>query len=529
MKKCVLFTFIACTILLPNICDAQATSSVTVIAGNGSSGTPTDGVSATSSSIQPLGVAVDAGGNVYVIDRCRLRRVDASTGIITTIAGSGTAGFSGDGGPATASTISSGSGTYPSQSGLWCNSAGDIFIADVGNNRVRKIDAATGIITTVAGGGTNGDGFPATTASLSGPTSVTTDAVGNMYITCGTALRKVTASTGLISTVPVAPVSTSGFGAYFTDVKVDTAGNIYLENIDFVYTAVQRLNESSGTKDTIIGPTGSIIPGAYGIPGTLAGFAAAAHYGLCLDRSENLYIGDGINEQLNRLDLSTGLIYKAETPASGAVLYVATDTFGNVFYSNRLGYVKKYAPKHVILTTFYTDQNSNCSFEPTDNYMFLPVTAAIDSAGVPVDTITATSGFYYIANGPVGTVYTVRILSCPPGLVVACPSSGVMHDTLRANKFFYTNNIGFNCSSSSAFDLGVYTWAGASQVSFRSYILPFNNFCAPHAATVTMTGSTKYILTKRTRWLHQVREILQHGIIADCLCRLFCLLISVYA
>lgn len=495
MKKLSFIITLLIGLYITGHCFAQ-TGNITIIAGNGSGGTPVDGVAATTSPIQGLGIAVDAPGNVYVIDRCRLRKINAATGIITTVCGDGTAGFTGDGGPATAARIDCGGGTYPSQAGIWCDSAGDIFIADVGNNRIRKINAATAMITTVAGGGTGGDGTPATAAALSGPTAVTTDAAGNIYVICGSVLRKVTASTGLISTIPIGPVSTSGFGAYFTDVKLDTAGNIYLENIDFVKTNVQRLNVSSGSKDTLIGPSGSITPGQFiGIPGSLANFAAAAHYGMCLDRSGNLFIGDGVPEAIYRLDLSTRLAYEAHSEMStttGGVLYTATDTFGNIYFSNRVGYIKKLAPYKTILTTFYTDQNANCQFETTDNFMFLPVTAEVDSAGVPVDTITATSGFYYIPTGPVGTIYTIKILSYPPGVTLACPSSGIMRDTILAGKLYYTNNLGFNCSATSAFDLGIYTWTSAGQTGFRSSMLAYNLYCPPHTATVTMTGSTKY-------------------------------------
>src|SRR5439155_449560 len=156
-----------------------ASGIITTVAGNGSFGFAGDGGVATSASVSgPAGVAVDAGGNLYIANYSthRIRKVDAATGIITTVAGNGTISFAGDGGAATNASLN-----YPASVAL--DASRNLYIADPNNNRIRKVAAATGIITTVAGGGSAlGDGGAATSASLYGPSAVALDASGNLYI-----------------------------------------------------------------------------------------------------------------------------------------------------------------------------------------------------------------------------------------------------------------------------------------------------------------------------------------------------------
>jgi hypothetical protein len=125
-------------------------------------------------------VIADSAGNIYIADTFhnRVRRVDHVTGIITTVAGNGTAGYSGDGGQATAAELSS-------PRDIQVNSLGDLFIADGGNNCVREVNHATGVITTIAGNGTaghTGDGGNAVTAELSDPYGLALDSAGNLFI-----------------------------------------------------------------------------------------------------------------------------------------------------------------------------------------------------------------------------------------------------------------------------------------------------------------------------------------------------------
>jgi sugar lactone lactonase YvrE len=174
---------------------------ITTIAGNGTGGYSGDGGAATSAELHaPEGVAIDSYGNIFIADRgnSRIRKVIASTGIITTVAGNGTSGYSGDGGAATSAQLN-----YAM--GVAVDSSGNIFIAEVYNNRIRKVAASTGIITTVAGDGNNGysgDGGIATSARLAWPEGVAVDSSGNIYIADrnNCLIRKVSTS-GIITTV----------------------------------------------------------------------------------------------------------------------------------------------------------------------------------------------------------------------------------------------------------------------------------------------------------------------------------------
>jgi len=152
---------------------------ITTIAGNDTGGFRGDGGPATTAELrQPSGIAVDGQNNIYIADyfNFRVRKVDTA-GIITTIAGTGIAGYSGDGGPATAAELD-----IPYS--IAADSAGNVYFADANNARIRKISG--GIITTVVGDSTighSGDGGPATAAELGYPVGVSLDAAGNIYIT----------------------------------------------------------------------------------------------------------------------------------------------------------------------------------------------------------------------------------------------------------------------------------------------------------------------------------------------------------
>jgi len=158
---------------------ASTNGNISIVAGNGTRGLSGDGGPAVSASLAaPLGVAVDASGDVFIADsqNSRIRKVSAS-GIITTFAGLGSYGFLGDGGPATSAELAA-------PSGVAVDASGNLFIADTNNNRIRKV-SASGVITTVAGNGTagySGDGGPGASASLNNPYGVAVDAFGNLFI-----------------------------------------------------------------------------------------------------------------------------------------------------------------------------------------------------------------------------------------------------------------------------------------------------------------------------------------------------------
>ena len=229
------------------IADTDSTSAVrkvsrgtiTTVAGLGCCGFSGDGGPAISAGLdEPSGLAVDPGGSLYIADAGNSRIRKVSRGIITTIAGNGTKGFSGDGGLAVNASLNLLNFTPAHPSGVAVDSGGNIYIADSGNNRVRKI--SNGIITTVAGNGTggfSGDGGPAVNAQLYSPSGVAVDKAGNLYIAdlSNNRVRKVSA--GVITTI-----AGNGAPSYFGDgglattaalnqpsgVAVDSAGNIYI-------------------------------------------------------------------------------------------------------------------------------------------------------------------------------------------------------------------------------------------------------------------------------------------------------------
>jgi sugar lactone lactonase YvrE len=285
---------------------------INTIAGDGAWIYNGDGALATQTPIfLPQGVVEDAAGNLYLSgsNNDRIRRVDAVTGVITTVAGDGNPGYSGDGGPATQAMINT-------PAGIMIDGAGDIYFADTGNHAIRRIEATTQIITTVAGTptvqGYHGDGGSATTATLSLPEGIVFDTAGDLYIadTGNDAVREVNAVTGIITTV-----AGTGIAGYMGDGGAATAarlnspwslaiaadGSLYIA--DLTNNVVRRVN--NGIITTVVGN------GTMGFGGDGAAPAAAelnAPASIVFDPAGDLYIADSANNRIRKVYASTQTI-----------------------------------------------------------------------------------------------------------------------------------------------------------------------------------------------------------------------------
>ena len=292
----------AVSILLISTLGAQA-QIITTVAGNTTMGYSGDGGVATAAKLSYTAkIAVDGSGNLYIADETNavIRKVNAS-GIITTVAGNNTAGYSGDGFAATAAKLSS------SLQDVAVDGSGNLYIADAGNNRIRKVTAA-GIITTVAGNGLSGfsgDGAAAISAQLATPYGVKVDGSGNLYIADAgnNRVRKVSAS-GIITTVAGSAVSGfSGDGGAATaatldgpvGLAIDGAGNLYIA--DNNNHSIRKVSVS-GIITTLVGN------GTSGYSGD-GGNATAAQLknpiGVVVDASGNLFIGDQGNNRVRKV------------------------------------------------------------------------------------------------------------------------------------------------------------------------------------------------------------------------------------
>ena len=334
-----------CAALLFAAVAAQAAADWTIDTFAGQTALRDNGPAVEAQLSRPFGVAADGLGNIYIADwgNHRIRKVD-SAGVITTVAGTGRPGFSGDGGPAVEAQVGW-------ASGVAVDGSGNIYIADWGNLRIRKVDSA-GVITTYAGTGErgfSGDGGPAAEARLDAPSGVAADGSGNVYFAdqYNLRIRKVD-SAGVITTVAGSTVSgfsgdggpavEAGLGSPY-GVTTDGLGNVYIAN-----RADHRIRkvDSAGVITTI---AGSGLWGLSGDGGSATEARLAAPYSVAADTSGNVYIADSSNHRIRKVD-SAGLITTLAGsgdngdggPAVEARLFgplgVAADGSGNIYIAD---------------------------------------------------------------------------------------------------------------------------------------------------------------------------------------------------
>jgi sugar lactone lactonase YvrE len=285
---------------------------ISTYAGTGVSGYTGDGGAATLAKVGgPEGVAVASNGDLYIADTANhvIRKVVAATGIITTVAGTGAAGASGDGGAATAAKLRN-----PEDVCLASN--GDLYIADTANHEIRKVTAATGVITRVAGtgaSGSTGDGGAATSAKLNKPAGIEVASNGDLYIsdTLNNRVRKVTAATGNIAAY--AGTGTGGYtgdGGAATSARLSgpqglvlSSGDLYVA--DTVNNVIRKVTVATGTITTFAG-TGTA--GSTGDGGAAASATLNAPQAIDVSSAGDFYIADTGSNKIRRVQSGSLII-----------------------------------------------------------------------------------------------------------------------------------------------------------------------------------------------------------------------------
>ena len=356
-------------------CATAQQYTISTIGGNGSAGY-VDGPAAGSQFSIPVATAVDAKGNVYIADSVNHRVRMISNGTISTVAGSGTPGYSGDGGQATLADLD-----YPS--GVAVDKSGNLYISDMKNQVIRKV-TSTGIISTYAGNQALGFGFgtdniAATSGQLYNPLGLAVDSAGNLYIAdshAGAApntlglIRKVTASSGIISTV-VGFGTTAGQLITPEAIAFDASGNLYISDGELHVVA----KFSNGVLQ--LNFAGSGYNGYAGDGGPASNAELADPVGVATDAAGNVYIADPVNNRIRRVT-QDGIIstiagvtrfgYSGDGgPALKAQMWsprgVAVDASGNVYIADTENdVVRQLTPVNPVLT--FGGVTNAASFQP---------------------------------------------------------------------------------------------------------------------------------------------------------------------
>jgi len=327
---------------------------INTIAGSDIFGYTGDGGPASEATFNsPGNVYVDKWGNIFISDLGNnvIRKIDVRTGIINTVAGNGIFGYSGDGGPATEASLGAAFQTA-------VDHEGNLIISDLANNRIRRVDRFTGIITTLAGTGNpgyNGDGHKALETDLFVTFGVVFDNMGNLIFSDGSGLRirKMDMRTKIITTV--AGNGERGFSGdggpatmaslnFVWNLALDHEGNIYFGDAENL--RVRRVDTHTGIISTI---AGNGIFGNSGIGGPAKDASFEHPVGITFDNQDNLFISDEVLSQVYMIDKHTGILnliagngtngfYGDGGPASQALLFhpnsISADNNGNIYISD---------------------------------------------------------------------------------------------------------------------------------------------------------------------------------------------------
>ena len=403
-----------CLISLASSLWASDASLIVTVAGNGAPGYSGDGGAAVNASLyDPADTVFDAAGNMYIVEAVNhvIRRV-SPTGAISTVAGTGVAGFSGDGGPATSAML-----WYPNAIAI--DGAGNLYVAEVNNERVRKVSLASGIITTVAGNGTRGffgDGGPATSANLCDPIGVAADNAGNLFISDGSngRIRRVDATTGIITTY-AGGGSSMDEGAAATSAAVGVPYGLALDamgNLFYVDQAQARVRRIDAAAQTITTVAGNLVYGFSGDGGPATQASLSNPFDVALDATGNVYIADTGNQRVRRVD-SAGVIttvagpgdYPAlgdGGPATSAYLEsaagIAFDAVGHLYIADegnqRVRQVTFFTPTTTSLTSSLNPANAGQQITYTATVVPAQATGSVEfmDGGNSLGTVTLLNG-----------------------------------------------------------------------------------------------------------------------------------------
>jgi len=464
---------------------------ISTIAGNGTAGSGGDGSAATSAQLHsPQGIAVDASGNVYVSDTQNARVRKISNGTINTVAGSGTAGFGGDGGSATSAQLN-----IPA--GLSVDGAGNLYIADFSNNRIRKVTPG-GAITTLAGNGLagySGDGGAAANAQLTTPVGVATDSSGNVYIgdTGNNAVRVVNSS-GIISTV-----AGNGLAGYSGDdgpavsamvgnptgVAVDASGNLYISDGSVRVRKVY----SSGFINTIAGngARGYTGDGGVALFATMNGPA-----GIALAPNGNLYIADSGNSAVRELLLG-GFQIKIAAVANAASNLAGPVSGGEivVLYGTGMG------PAGLVQYTPGSNGQVPTSLAGTTVYFgnyaapLLYTSANQVSAIVPYEVSGSQAQVFVEYNGDLAATFPVSLATAAPALFTADSSGKGQAAAINIQNGAYAyNNAAHPLNAGDYVELFLTGTGQTNPPSVDGQLTPDANELVAANVTVTIGGRT---------------------------------------
>jgi sugar lactone lactonase YvrE len=420
MKHKLLFTFLLFSF-------AAHSQTITTIVGNGTGHYNGDNISALDAGIVPIGVAVDGIGNIYIADEDnnRIRKINVA-GIITTIAGTGVAGYSGNNGPATAAEIN-----FPGELAFDRNR--NLYFCDQYNNYVHKIDTS-GIITTIAGNGTggySGDYGPATAAKLSGPFGIAIDNSGNIYIADlgNSCIRKINSS-GIITTI--AGTGIAGYSGdngpataaqlkYPRGIAFDTIGNLYIA--DCINHCVRKI-DITGIITTFAG-TG--IAGYSGNDSAANAAKLDEPYGIAIDVFGNIYISDASEYSTIRKVSTDGVIttiaggyygYSGDNgPAIDAQLSaptgIALDSIGNMYIADfqnaRIRFINS------ILFTGIISKSEEIAIYPNPVITMLYIQSASPVRQISIANILGQIVYYQLLASNAQSV-KIDVSELPPGL-----------------------------------------------------------------------------------------------------------------